>query len=84
MLLQRGHGSILSGFFRVFSCELLDSLCSSSVFEAFNVALSFSTEGVLGFSLIPEAPSGFVDSSEDTGRTPSSFLFAVGFSPIVS
>lgn len=84
MLLQRGHGSILSGFFRGFSCELLDSLRSSSVYESFNVALSFSTEGVLEFSLIPEVASGFVNSSEDTGGPGSSWLFSVGFSPNVS
>jgi hypothetical protein len=72
MLLQRGHGRILSGFFRVFSCELLVSLSSSSVLEVCNPSLSFSMEGVLGFSLVPEVASGFEGSSVATGETPSS------------
>lgn len=84
MLLQRGHGRILSGFFRDFSCELLDSLRSSSGFEFFNVALSFSTEGVLEFSLIPEVASGFVNSSKDTGGPGSSWSFSLALSPNVS
>jgi hypothetical protein len=77
MLLQRGHGMILSGFFRVFSCELLVSLCSSSVFEVFNAVLSFSTEGVLGFSLVPEVASRFEDSLAATGEAPSSWFSIV-------
>lgn len=40
MLLQRGHGSILSGFLRVLSCKLLDSFTSS-------FGLSTSGEGLL-------------------------------------
>lgn len=84
MLLQRGHGSILSGFFKGFSCELLDSLCSSSLFEGFKVALSFSTGSVLEFSLIAEVTSGFVNSSEDTGGPGPSSLFSDGFSPKTS
>uniref|UniRef100_A0A2P2J007 Secreted protein n=1 Tax=Rhizophora mucronata TaxID=61149 RepID=A0A2P2J007_RHIMU len=64
MLLQRGHGRILSGFFGVFSCELLlVSLCSSSVLEVFNSVLSFSTEGVFVFSLVPEVSSDFDGST---------------------
>ena len=75
MLLQRGHGMILSGFFRVFSCIV--SLCSSSVFEVFNAVLSFSTEGVFRFSLVPEVASGFEDSLVATGEAPSS-RFSIG------
>lgn len=59
MLLQRGHGSILSGFFKVFSC----SLCSSSDFDAFAVVDSFSAETVVGFSFV-ELAFGSVTSSE--------------------
>jgi len=80
MLLQRGHGSILSGFFRVFSCEILVSLCSSSVLQTFGVAVSLSTEGVLGFSLIPEDVAGSVNCSEIGGGAPSSSSsVSVGF-----
>ncbi|KAJ6403574.1 hypothetical protein OIU84_015482 [Salix udensis] len=80
MLLQRGHGRILSGFFRVFSCELLVSLCSSSVFDVFNAALSFSMEVVLWFSLVAEVASGFESSSVATGETPSSCFSVSCFS----
>lgn len=52
MLLQRGHGSILSGFFKVFSRETLISLCSPSL-EVFRDDVSLSTDGVVGFSLMP-------------------------------
>lgn len=62
MLLHRGHGSILSGFFRVFSCEILVSLCSP-FFEAFIDEVSMSTEGVLGFSLVLD-DVGSLESSE--------------------
>ena len=40
MLLQRGHGSTLSGFFRVFSCELAASPCSFSVLSPFDFSVS--------------------------------------------
>ena len=53
MLLHRGHGSILSGFFRVFSWEILVSLCSPFL-EDFSKDVSLSVEGVLGFSKMPE------------------------------
>jgi hypothetical protein len=53
MLLHRGHGSILSGFFKVFSCEIVVSL-SSPFLEAFSDDVSLSIKGVLGFSLIPD------------------------------
>lgn len=56
MLLQRGHGSILSGFLRVFSCgDVLVSLCSPFL-EGFSeeVSLSAEGEGVLGSSKAPE------------------------------
>lgn len=65
MLLQRGQGSILSGFFRVLSWELLVSLCSSSDFEAFKVAASFSVEAVTDSSPVLEAASGLENSSAD-------------------
>lgn len=84
ILLQRGHGSILSGFFRVFSCEILVSLCSSSFFEHFNVAVSLSADGVLGFSFTPEFASGSVNSSDVEDRAPSSCLVSVTFPPEVS
>lgn len=84
MLLQRGHGIILSGFLRLFSCELLVSSCSSSVFEAFNVATSFSVDAVTDSSPVLEAASGLVDSSFDCVGTPSSFFSSAGSSPNVS
>lgn len=49
MLLQRGQGRILSGFFRVFSCEMLVSLWSPA-FEGLGGSGSFPTDGVLGLS----------------------------------
>ena len=63
MLLQRGHGSILSGFLSVFSCELVSSLCSLSVLPVFDFPVSSSIEGVLGLTLGSGEVSGFVDSS---------------------
>lgn len=52
MLLQRGHGSTFSGFFRVFSCGC--SCCSfsdlSSLFD-FVASSSSSMEGVSGFTM---------------------------------
>lgn len=62
MLLHRGHGSILSGFFRVFSCEQLASLWSP-LLEDFRDEVSLSTDGVLGFSLIPDDVVGAFKSS---------------------
>ena len=53
MLLHRGHGRILSGFFRVFSWEILVSLCSPFL-EDFGKEVSLSAEEVLGFSKMPE------------------------------
>ena len=53
MLLHRGHGSTLSGFFSVFSSEALFSLFSPFV-EDFGIDVSVSAEGVLGFSNMPE------------------------------
>lgn len=46
MLLQRGHGSSLSGFFRVFSCD-----CSFSELSSLDFGVSSSSssmEGVFG------------------------------------
>lgn len=54
MLLHRGHGITLSGFFGVFSSEALVSLCSPFA-EDFCSDVSVSAEGVLGFSSVPEA-----------------------------
>jgi len=55
MLLHRGHGSILSGFFGVLSSEaLVVSLCSPFA-EDFFSDVSVSAEGVLGLSSMPEA-----------------------------
>ena len=51
MLLHRGQGRILSGFFEVLlSGELLVSLCSSFL-EAFGDEISLSSNG---FSLTPD------------------------------
>lgn len=58
MLLHRGHGIILSGFFKVFSSETLVSLCSTFV-EDFNKEFSASADGVLG---------GFSCTTEDVVR----------------
>lgn len=64
MLLHRGHGSILSGFFRVLSCELLvSSLCSPFLEDFRDTEVSLSAEGVLGFSLIPDDVVGGFKSS---------------------
>jgi len=62
MLLHRGHGSTLSGFFGVFSSEALVSLCSPFV-EDFGTDVSVSGEGVLGFSNMPEDVVGDFKSS---------------------
>ncbi|KAJ0909068.1 hypothetical protein HanRHA438_Chr07g0317491 [Helianthus annuus] len=76
MLLHRGHGSILSGFFNVFSC----SLCSSSDFDTFAVADSFSAESVVvGFSFNVEDAFGSVTSSDIEEWVISSSL-STGFS----
>lgn len=79
MLLHRGHGSILSGFFRVFSSEPLVSLCSP-FFEAFIDEVSLSAEGVVGFSLMLD-DVGFFESSEIRCEVPSSCLFVVNSLP---
>ena len=54
MLLQRGHGSTLSGFFRVLSCDGLVVVASlwSPFLEDFSMEVSLSVEGVLGFSVV--------------------------------
>lgn len=63
MLLHRGHGTTLSGFFRVFSSETLVSLCSPFV-EDFGNELSVSAEGVFGgFSSMAEDVVGDFKSS---------------------
>jgi len=58
MLLQRGHGRILSGFFSVLlllSCELLVAVAATVVAGSFSDLLDFdfadssSMEGVFGF-----------------------------------
>ena len=59
VLLQRGHGSILSGFFIVFSSEALVSLCSSFL-EGSGELGSFSTDGVSG---LPHGVFGSFNSS---------------------
>ena len=83
MLLQRGQGTILSGFLRILSCELLVSSCSSSVFEVFNVAAFLSVDTVIDSSSVLEAASGLVNSSVDCVGIPSSFFSSDGFSPNV-
>ena len=45
MLLHLGHGIILSGFFKVFSCEIFISLCSPSLEVFGEVSLSTLTPG---------------------------------------
>lgn len=66
MLLHRGHGSILSGFFGgVLSCgcDTLVSLCAPLLLlEDFTREVSFSAEGVLGFSKRPEDVGDFRSS----------------------
>lgn len=62
MLLHLGHGSILSGFFRVVSCEVSVLLCSSFL-EVFKDEVSLSTEGVLELSLLPYDVVGSFESS---------------------
>lgn len=62
MLLHRGHGSILSGFIGVFSSKVLDSLCSPFLEDLSN-EVSFSAEGVLGFSRLLEDSVGDFKSS---------------------
>lgn len=81
ILLQRGQGSILSGFLRFLSCDLLVSLSSSSVFEVFKVVVSLSMGRVMDSSQVPEAVSGLLTSSNDWVGAPSSFFLSVGFSP---
>lgn len=76
MLLHRGHGSILSGFLRVFSGEFVASaLCSVSVLAVFDFALSSSIDGVIGFTLESAKISIFVGSSVE----PSCSTFSVTF-----
>ena len=60
MLLQRGHGSTLSGFFRVLSCDGLVVVASlwSPFLEDFSMEVSLSVEGVLGFSRLHEDDVG--------------------------
>ena len=73
MLLQRGHGSTLSGFFRVFSCELAASPCSFSVLSPFDFSVSSSMEGVLGFTIASgDEPEFLVSSAFGGGSTSSS------------
>ena len=69
MLLQRGHGRILSGFFRVFSSEFcVPSLCALSVLATFDFAFSSFIEGVLGFTLVSGNVSfRFLESSSAFG-----------------
>lgn len=62
MLLHRGHGRILSGFFRpLLSCDSLVSLCSPFL-EDFRREVSLSDEGVLGFSKMVEDVGDFESS----------------------
>lgn len=83
MLLQRGHGSTLSGFFRVFSCELAASPCSFSDLPPFDFAVSSSMEGVLGFTIASgDVPEILVSSASRGGSASSSSL--VTFSTLVS
>lgn len=64
MLLHRGHGSILSGFFRVFSSDvLLVSFGSSFLLVLFGEGVSFSAPGVLGSSLTPDDVAEHINSS---------------------
>lgn len=65
MLLQRGHGSTLSGFFRVLSCDGLVVVASlwSPFLEDFSMEVSLSVEGVLGFSRLHEDDVGDFGSS---------------------
>lgn len=51
MLLQRGHGSILSGFFNVLSCDLFVSVASSLI----EVGGLSSSLGSLGFFVAVES-----------------------------
>lgn len=70
MLLQRGQGRILSGFFKVFSCALaaLAWFFSLSIFTIFDFALSSFMEGVLGLTLLESGNvSGFIESSVSEG-----------------
>jgi len=80
MLLHRGHGSILSGFFGVFSSEALVSLCSSFSGD-FCSDVSVSAEGVLGFSSMSEAADFkssvvWCDEAPSSSSEVSSFLSA--------
>ena len=62
MLLHRGHGSILSGFFIVFSSEVLISLCSV-LLEVFKDEVSCSTDGDLWFLLLTADVEGSLKCS---------------------
>lgn len=79
ILLQRGHGRILSGFFKVFSWELLlvTSLCSLSVLAIFDLELSSFMEGVFGLTLHDSGKdSRFLEYSVSGGGSPSCSVFS--------
>ena len=65
MLLHRGHGSTLSGFFGVLSCDghvVVVSLWCPFL-KDFRMEVSLSVEGVLGFSRLHDDDVGdFVSS----------------------
>lgn len=76
MLLQRGHGITLSGFFSVvFSCDWAGSLCS-----LFDFAVSSSMEGVSGFTTAPGEVLEFLVSSSFAGGRSASCSFSLPFS----
>lgn len=62
MLLQRGHGRILSGFFGVLSSDALVVSLWSPFLGDFVKEVSISVEGVLGFSRLHEDVGDFSSS----------------------